>query len=1680
SGVTYAWSPAPTPATTGSSAQYTASTASQLYSVVPTLNGCLGPKSDNINLTIKPELTQVGTPHIICKVDKYDAQVTLNGSGPITAYSDAGCTQKVLGAQWTGATVTFTGQSLGEHIYYFKGANTCGVLPVTINDNGTCKCGAKFALSGGGEYCSGSTPVDINILFTKNDPVFVSWSFELMGPDGVPALTISKESITTTWTFKPTKSGKYTLQKCLAFDQLGNSCGTIEGSDFVNVKINPQPDLLTFTTTKTEGCFGDPLLLEATVSNGTAPYEYIWTGQGVSGKASSVNMTIQAGDNAYSVHGKDAKGCVTAGSDVKHVLGHKVEVIASASPSTVVNGGKTSLSCTPTFTPSNGGPAKSYLWTPADKIEGVNTVQNPSTTALTANMVYTVEVTDQFGCKQQGSTNVMVTGSQLAVTNVTGGSECEGTLITLGCTPQGGAGVGHYTYLWNPSTGLVLSDPKIQSPTVAPTTRPGTYKATVTISDGVTSVTSGEVVVEVKEMPKLTNILAKPASGVNSVTSTLTVDVSTTAAALAWTPLDKIASGSKTNNATTQLLTQSETFTVQASLNGCIAEQQVTVTVTTKELTLTAKGSTGCAGSLLTVEALPVGGLAPYTYLWEGSNPSGVILSSPTAVKPTIQNSGSLTPGIYSIPLTVTDAKGQTATTNAVLTIYGKVEATATGVCLSDTTFDGHISVSNGTVPYTIYSDAEAKNPLLNVTWDVAQTTATVPKLVSGMPYTYYVKDVNGCNVKPVDILTDCSCGAQLVMTLGPKVCASSGGTIEITLQASGGISYSFNLVNEFGSTVLAVKEETATQWVYALKYAGRGIYRIDKFMAETATSTPGKCEGNVVPKMVDVQFIPTPKVDAGPDVSICGTEKVTLKANGDTGLTYTWDQGISDGVAFTPPMGVPTTYTVKGMDANGCFKEDMVIVAANPKPTVAAMASPNVVCKGQVVTLSSNGTADTYVWNNGGQDGANNVPQTTTKYTVTGTNTATGCSDTASVLVIVNLPAEITEKPKDRTIAIGKNVTYKVKAIGNNLTYEWLWYEKSSGTWTSFIDNTATSPKVSGSTTELLTLEEVPQAWDGRKVKCIVHGDCGAPMEAEAYLWVKECFDILVDLKMGEGIRPEDQPGSAVDGWYCKGTRISLKAFVSLADANYGVVANPHYIWTIDGLPADKVIESDSSVLTWVPEYYENDIVVKVCAYSDGACMEVCSQYLRLKARTPDDVKMKIVTSIDPERSFCPGDSIRFTVYTENAGVASNYHWYRDIFDKGIGISKVIGMNQKDTWVKVVLEPSKELCVERVLTDTVFLSVKEYVNPTLRIENNIGDTIACQGDDIVFHAIWEDTGDEPEIQWRKDVWDWGTGEYATATLADKDMWIKCILKPGKDVCFDGPALVDTMVIRRREGGVVSITADMVDKLPGDELTFVSKVENMGNDFKYEWYVNKNLTPWEEEDYISDQLHEGDMVECAVSGAVVCQSRVFSNQIMVDFVGSINRDTLVTIYRDERIKNLDMLKEGDQLGKIIFVIDVLPKYGLGTITPNGKFSYIPNTGFTGTDDVKYVIRDKKTNKVIAEGYIYITVEENGKFFIPNLITPNGDGLNDTWKLDFLSEYPNHLITIFDRNSRVVYESRNYQNDWDGTGLSKGGYVGHINLINGVYTYVISLGDQNKTVLKSWIEIRANMNRRDYR
>jgi len=65
--------------------------------------------------------------------------------------------------------------------------------------------------------------------------------------------------------------------------------------------------------------------------------------------------------------------------------------------------------------------------------------------------------------------------------------------------------------------------------------------------------------------------------------------------------------------------------------------------------------------------------------------------------------------------------------------------------------------------------------------------------------------------------------------------------------------------------------------------------------------------------------------------------------------------------------------------------------------------------------------------------------------------------------------------------------------------------------------------------------------------------------------------------------------------------------------------------------------------------------------------------------------------------------------------------------------------------------------------------------------------------------------------------------------------------------------------------------------------------------------------------------------------------------------------------------------------------------------------------------------------------------------IPNVITPNNDGYNDNFKIVNLEYYPNSTIVIFNRWGKKIYESSDYQNDWDGEGHSDGVYYFILNV-----------------------------------
>ena len=51
---------------------------------------------------------------------------------------------------------------------------------------------------------------------------------------------------------------------------------------------------------------------------------------------------------------------------------------------------------------------------------------------------------------------------------------------------------------------------------------------------------------------------------------------------------------------------------------------------------------------------------------------------------------------------------------------------------------------------------------------------------------------------------------------------------------------------------------------------------------------------------------------------------------------------------------------------------------------------------------------------------------------------------------------------------------------------------------------------------------------------------------------------------------------------------------------------------------------------------------------------------------------------------------------------------------------------------------------------------------------------------------------------------------------------------------------------------------------------------------------------------------------------------------------------------------------------------------------------------------------------------------------PNLITPNSDGLNDSFIVPCTGLYPGSELIVFNRWGQEVYRNQDYRNDWYGT------------------------------------------------
>jgi gliding motility-associated-like protein len=96
------------------------------------------------------------------------------------------------------------------------------------------------------------------------------------------------------------------------------------------------------------------------------------------------------------------------------------------------------------------------------------------------------------------------------------------------------------------------------------------------------------------------------------------------------------------------------------------------------------------------------------------------------------------------------------------------------------------------------------------------------------------------------------------------------------------------------------------------------------------------------------------------------------------------------------------------------------------------------------------------------------------------------------------------------------------------------------------------------------------------------------------------------------------------------------------------------------------------------------------------------------------------------------------------------------------------------------------------------------------------------------------------------------------------------------------------------------------------------------------------------------------------------------------------------------------------------------------------------------------------------GDICDTIEVN----VSEAITPNGDGINDTWFINNIQNYPNNSVKVYNRWGDLIFSKNNYQNDWNGS-YTKGE---NNNLISSSYYYQIDLDGNGSIEHQGWIFI----------
>ena len=420
------------------------------------------------------------------------------------------------------------------------------------------------------------------------------------------------------------------------------------------------------------------------------------------------------------------------------------------------------------------------------------------------------------------------------------------------------------------------------------------------------------------------------------------------------------------------------------------------------------------------------GGVSPYSYsLASGILPTGLSLSTTGILSGTPTQTGSFT-----LTVRVTDVNGCVGTggvytltvLDATPTIAGFV-ASPTAVCVgSPVTFTATVGNVTGSYAYTLTTGSSTTTGTTSNTAFSQNLTAAG----SGVQTFTVTVSSSGQTATATTSLTVNDLPTAGLTNNGPLTCAQTS----VTLTASGGSSYTFTN----GSGVVGTPGTSPT-----LVVSSPGTYSV------TVANASG-CVSSTSTTVSNATTVVTATISASPSTTLtCAQTTLTLFSGGGDRYTFS-GPGVVNQEGSQALVNIAGVYSVTVTDnATGCFSVTSITISQDASTSVATLsASPSttLTCAQTSLTLTAGGgnAGETLSYsfspNVASQSGNKAVVNSSGVYSVTVSNTTTGCFSTTSITISQDNNAPSANLASSGTLSCGVT-SVTLTATPNGQSYQ-------------------------------------------------------------------------------------------------------------------------------------------------------------------------------------------------------------------------------------------------------------------------------------------------------------------------------------------------------------------------------------------------------------------------------------------------------------------------------------------------------------------------------------------------------------------------------------------------------------------------------------------------------------------